>query len=110
MASKARTTLWLLCLCAATSTPSTPVKEYLDGLTWDEAERLDTLFVAYLGAADTPYTRTVTRKAFVAAVARTYEPAKFDNMTILTGPQGIGKSTLLDKMGKDWFSDSLPVL
>ena len=85
-----------------------PVKEYLDGLTWDEAERLDTLFVDYLGAADTPYTRTVTRKAFVAAVARTYEPgAKFDNMTILTGPQGIGKSTLLDKMGKDWFSDSL---
>lgn len=85
-----------------------PVKDYLDSLTWDGVERLDTLFVDYLGAVNSPYVRTVTRKAFVAAVARTYKPgAKFDNMTILTGPQGIGKSTLLDKMGRDWFSDSL---
>ena len=33
--------------------------------------------------------------------------AKFDNMTILSGPQGIGKSTLLDKMSKGWFNDSI---
>ena len=32
---------------------------------------------------------------------------KFDNMTILSGPQGIGKSTLLDKMSKGWFNDSI---
>ena len=32
---------------------------------------------------------------------------KYDNMVILTGPQGIGKSTLLDKMSRGWFNDSI---
>jgi predicted P-loop ATPase len=64
--------------------------------------------VDYLGAADTPYTRAVTRKAFTAAVARAMEPGcKYDNMLILSGPQGIGKSTLLDKMSRGWFNDSI---
>ena len=84
------------------------VTAYLGGLQWDGAPRLDTLFIDYLGAEDTPYIRAVTRKAFTAAVARAMEPGtKFDNMTILSGPQGIGKSTLLDKMSKGWFNDSI---
>lgn len=62
----------------------------------------------YLGADDNIYTRAVTRKAFCAAVARALMPGtKFDCMTVLTGAQGIGKSTLLRKMGLRWFSDSL---
>ena len=32
---------------------------------------------------------------------------KFDNVIVLEGEQGIGKSELLSKLGKDWFSDSL---
>lgn len=84
------------------------VQTYLSGLTWDGTERLDTLFVDYLGAEDSDYTRAVTRKAFVAAVARAMRPGtKFDQMVILSGPQGIGKSTLLDKMSKGWFNDSI---
>lgn len=84
------------------------VKTYLTGLTWDGVKRLDTLFIDYLGAADTPYTRAITRKAFTAAVARIMVPGtKFDNMIILTGAQGMGKSTLLKKMGRSWFSDSI---
>ena len=84
------------------------VQAYLNGLTWDGVDRLDTLFVDYLGAEDSDYTRAVTRKAFVAAVARAMEPgAKFDQMVILSGPQGLGKSTLLDKMSKGWFNDSI---
>lgn len=34
-----------------------PVKDYLSGLVWDGVPRLDTLFIDYLGAEDTPYTR-----------------------------------------------------
>lgn len=84
------------------------ITSYLEGLRWDGAPRLDALFIDYLGAEDTPYTRAVTRKAFTAAVARAMRPGtKFDNMTILSGPQGIGKSTLLDKMSKGWFNDSI---
>lgn len=85
-----------------------PVTEYLNAVSWDGTKRLECLFVDYLGAADTEYTRAVTRKAFTAAVARALNPGtKFDNMVILTGAQGIGKSSLLKKMGKAWFSDSI---
>ena len=84
------------------------VQDYLKGLKWDGVPRLDTLFVDYLGAMDTPYTRAVTRKAFTAAVARAMAPGtKYDTMLILSGPQGLGKSTLLDKMSRGWFNDSI---
>ena len=84
------------------------VRNYLTGLMWDGVPRLDTLLIDYLGAADKPYVRTVTRKAFTAAVARAMEPGcKYDVMLILSGPQGIGKSTLLDKMSKGWFNDGI---
>lgn len=84
------------------------VRDYLNGLRWDGAPRLDTLFIDYLGAADDPYTRAVTRKAFTAAVARAMTPGcKHDAMVILSGPQGIGKSMLLDKMSRGWFNDSI---
>ena len=85
-----------------------PVVDYLTGIKWDRQPRLDTLFIDYLGAEDTPYTRAVTRKAFTAAVARAMTPGcKYDNMLILCGPQGIGKSTILDKMSHGWFNDSI---
>lgn len=84
------------------------IQDFLGGLQWDGVPRLDTLFIDYLGAADTPYTRAVTRKAFTAAVTRAMVPgSKFDNMLILAGPQGLGKSTLLDKMSKGWFNDGI---
>lgn len=84
------------------------VKNYLRVLEWDGIPRLDRLLIDYLGAPDTEYVRAVSRKAFTAAVARVMTPGvKFDTMTILTGPQGIGKSTLLSKMGKQWFTDGI---
>ena len=85
-----------------------PLLDYLNGLVWDGSERLDTLFIDYLGAEDTPYTRAVTRKMFVAAVRRAYQPGcKFDQICILSGVQGIGKDTLLARMGRQWFNDSI---
>ncbi|MDT8900055.1 VapE domain-containing protein [Anaeroselena agilis] len=85
-----------------------PVRDYLSALVWDGRRRLDTLFVDYMGAADTEYTRAVTRKMLVAAVARVMNPGcKFDNMLVLVGKQGQGKSYLLKRIGRSWFSDSL---
>ena len=85
-----------------------PVTDYLDGLKWDGKPRLDTLLIDYLGAEDCKYTRTVTRLAFTAAVARAKQPGvKFDTMTVIRGPQGIGKSTLLRLMGRAWYTNSL---
>lgn len=84
------------------------VQDYINGLQWDGTPRLDTLFIDFLGAADTDYNHAVCRKSFTAAIARAMTPGcKFDNMLILAGPQGIGKSTLLDKMSLGWFNDSI---
>ena len=84
------------------------VVDYLNSIIWDGKARLDKLLVDYLGAVDSEYTKAVTRKAFVAAVARALDPGcKYDTMLILSGKQGIGKSTLLDKMSKGWFNDNI---
>lgn len=84
-----------------------PVREYLLSLKWDGVARADTIFIDYLGAEDTEYTRTVTRKALIGAVARIMQPGcKHDHILVLVGPQGCRKSTTLAKLGKSWFSDS----
>lgn len=86
-----------------------PVREFLRNLPeWDGVLRVDTLLVDYLGAEDNEYVCAVTRKTLVAAISRVMHPGcKFDNMLVLNGPQGIGKSTLIAKLGGEWFSDSL---
>lgn len=87
-----------------------PIKNYFAGLTWDGVPRLDSLLIDYCGAEDTPYTRAVTRKTLCAAVARVYEPGrKFDSILVLSGPQGIGKSTFFARLGGAWYSDSLAI-
>jgi predicted P-loop ATPase len=87
-----------------------PVRDYLNGLAWDGAPRLDTLFIDYMSASDTPYVRTVTRKSLVAAVKRIMEPGcKYDYMVVFVGKQGRGKSMLIKTLSptKEWTSDSL---
>ena len=86
-----------------------PIREFFETLpAWDEVERVDTLLIDYLGAEDTPYVRAVTRKELCAAYCRVYHPGiKFDSMIVLNGDQGIGKSTLIAKLGGEWYSDSL---
>lgn len=85
-----------------------PVRDYLNTLVWDGVERLDSMFIDTLGANDTPYVRSVTRKAMVAAVARVFVPGiKFDYVLTLVGTQGMRKSMLFHELGKGWFSDSL---
>lgn len=84
------------------------VRDYLNTLTWDGTPRLDTILIDYLGAEDNCYTRAVMRKTLCAACARAiHGGVKFDTMPILVGPQGIGKSTLIGALGKEWFTDSL---
>ena len=81
------------------------VKEYLEGLKWDETPRADSLFIDRLGVADNEYTREVTLKWLIAAVARIYNPAcSFQWALTLQGAQGIGKSYILERLGGTFFS------
>lgn len=84
------------------------VKDWWNTLTWDGVPRVGRLLIDYLGAEDTRYTREVTENFFKAGVARVMRPGtKFDCCLVLTGPQGIGKSTILARMGGKWFNDSI---
>lgn len=84
------------------------VKDYLERIVWDGIRRIETSLHDYLGAADTAYTRAVSRKFFAAGVARVMTPGcKYDYVPVLTGPQGIGKTTFLKTIGMGWHSDSL---
>lgn len=86
-----------------------PIKEFFDSLPeWDRIERVDAMLIEYLGADDNAYVRAVSRKIMCAAIRRVYSPGvKFDNIVVLNGPQGIGKSTFISKLGAEWYSDSL---
>jgi len=80
----------------------------LQSTQWDGEKRLETLFIDYLGCEDNIYTREISEKSLVAAVRRAiYGGIKWDNMPILIGPQGVGKSTFLKILGMDWYNDSL---
>lgn len=88
-----------------------PIRDYLSGLTWDGVPRLDRIIIDYMGAEDSELNRAMSRKHFVAAVARVFNPGcKYDYCLIMSGAEGIGKSTLLSVMGGKWFNDSITTL
>jgi predicted P-loop ATPase len=85
-----------------------PVRDYLNGLTWDGTARIASFATTYLGAADTAYHSEVSRCMFIASVARIMRPGcKHDYMPILEAPQDAGKSKALRLLFQPWFTDDL---
>lgn len=85
-----------------------PVVEYLNECEkkWDGVERVSTLFIDLLDADDTELNRIMTWKWFMAAVKRVLYPGcKFDNMIILQGSGGIGKSTICELLSNGFYSE-----
>lgn len=89
-----------------------PVREYLDQLSHKGVSRLDNWLVKYCGAEDTEYVRAVGRLMLLAIVRRVREPGcKFDEMVVLEGDQGCGKSSALRilAVNDDWYTDDIPL-
>lgn len=73
-----------------------PVKEAIEAVKWDGIDRIDTLLIKWLKCEDTPYTRELSRLLFAGGIHRAYEPGcKFDDVIVLVGKQGCGKSTFI---------------
>lgn len=86
-----------------------PIREYLDELQWDGSPRLDIWLTAYLGAADHALMRSFAAKFLIGAVARIYEPGcKMDNLLVLEGAQGLGKTTVVGALfGEAYMTSSV---
>ena len=76
---------------------------------WDTRTRIDTWLIDYCGAEDTPANRYIGRKFLLGMVARAIKPGcKMDNMMIMEGREGRGKSTLFDVLaGRLRFSERM---
>lgn len=89
-----------------------PVRDYLNSLKWDGANRLDGWLSTYAGAEDNEYVRAVASITLIAAVRRVRQPGcKFDEMPVLEGEQGTSKSSAMSILAvhEDWFADDLPL-
>ena len=85
-----------------------PVRDYLNSLTWDGIERIDSVAEEILGADRTEMTQKMVRRWFIGAARRPLEPGcKFDTVLVLVGPQGHMKSSFFSTLAgrREWFSD-----
>jgi predicted P-loop ATPase len=85
-----------------------PVRDWLDGLKWDGTSRVGDLLLRGFGADplhDEALVREVGTQFIVSLVARVRKPGeKVDTMLILTGKQGMFKSTSFETLvGAPWF-------
>lgn len=98
-------------LLRSTQNTVCPIREYLDSLVWDGETRIADLAEHILKAETTDETRhlirTMSGMMWISFVARIYDPGcKVDTVPFLIGEKGVGKSTVFEIMGGDWFSRS----
>ena len=87
-----------------------PVKQYLESIVWDGVPRVETMFTTFLSAKDCELYHVYAKLFMIAAIKRVYKPGcKFDNMLVLQGEQGNGKSTFCEKLAVNdkWYNDNI---
>lgn len=101
-------TLAVLELVAMKKNTFHPIKKMIIRSHVDGVNRAETLFIDYFGVEDNSYTRSVGRKWL--QVWPGYTSWYVQLVPIIQGKQGIGKSTFFNKLGGDFFTDSLKSL
>lgn len=100
-----------ICMHIAKQQTFSPVAEYLNHcakLYPADSELLDSLGPTFLGTTNELH-QVYLRKTLISAVARAFWPGcKVDTVCILSGGQGVGKSTFWKLLaGEEWFDDTV---
>lgn len=79
---------------------------YLESLSHDGEDYISKLLPKYLGAEDSKLNAWIMEHILVGMVKRIFEPGcKFDELMVLTGVQGIGKTSFIERLAlqPDWY-------
>ena len=79
-----------------------PLLDILEGLQWDGKPRVEHFLHDIMKCEDNEYTRECSRLIFAGGIHRASRPGcKFDDMIVLIGDQGTGKSTITRWLNMD---------
>ena len=87
-----------------------PFVDMINNTKWDGVPRIRSLLHDYMGAVKNEYTEECMRLLMLGVISRAFSPGtKFDYIIVVTGPQGIGKSTFFRKLccNDDWYLENL---
>lgn len=90
-----------------------PFIDMLNGTTWDGVPRIENLLTDYLGIVKNDYSIHCMRLLMLAVISRAFSPGtKFDYVLVLSGKQGIGKSTFFMKLccNEEWYLENLKTI
>ena len=79
---------------------------YMKSLSYDGKEYIKKLLPKYLGADDTLLNSWIMKHVLVGMVKRVFNPGcKFDELMVLTGIQGVGKTSFIEKLAllPEWY-------
>jgi len=83
-------------------------KEWIGTLAHDGRRRIDTFLSIYMGVADTPYTRAVSRYIWTALAGRVLDPGcEAPMVPVFVGEQGAGKTRAVKALSPapDFFTE-----
>ncbi len=79
---------------------------YMKSLSYDGKEYIKKLLPKYLGADDTALNSWIMKHVLVGMVKIVFNPGcKFDELMVLTGIQGVGKTSFIEKLAllPEWY-------
>jgi predicted P-loop ATPase len=73
-----------------------PIRDYLGSLSWDGVDRIGSWLPDLFGVEASDYTRMISPKVLIGAVARILEPGcQLDTVLVIEGDQGLLKSSAI---------------
>lgn len=90
-----------------------PFIDMLNSISWDGVPRIKNLLTDYLGVEKNDYSIHCMELLMLAVISRAFNPGtKFDYVLVLSGRQGIGKSSFFMKLccNDDWYLENLKTI